>query len=139
MRLKAMIVCVLLVLAASVARAQSDPLAEHLFAPEMIMENQTALGLSEEQKQFFKNEVRRTQMQLTEMQWRLQDEVEKLAAQVKTDQVDEAAVTRQLNTVLGLEHQVKRAQLLFLVRLKNKLTPEQQTRLRALRAKAQAK
>ncbi len=132
----------LLLLAAPAAwtqPAQSDPLAEHLFPPELIMEHQAALGLSDEQKQFFKTEARKTQTQLTEMQWKLQDEMEKIAALVKPDQVDEGAVTAQLNKVLSLEHEIKCAQLLFLVRLKNKLTPEQQTRLRALKAKAQAK
>jgi Spy/CpxP family protein refolding chaperone len=36
----------------------------------------------------------------------------------------------------NLEQEIKRTQMVLLIRLKNKLTPEQQARLRELKAKA---
>ena len=141
MRLKAMIVCALLLLAVLVARAQEADLSENLFPPELIMQYQQALGLSEEQKNYFKTEIRKTQVLLTETQWKLEDGVEKIAALLKTDQtqINEQTVIAQLDKVLSLEQDIKRTQLVLLIRLKNKLTPEQQARLRELKAKQQGK
>ncbi|MBS1788498.1 MAG: periplasmic heavy metal sensor [Acidobacteria bacterium] len=139
MKLKALLVIGLMVLAATIARAQGPDLAENLFAPELIMQYQQAIGLTEEQKNYFKTEARKTQTQLTELQWKLEDAVEKFATLLKADRIDEQATTAQLESVLNLEREVKRTQLAFLIRLKNILSPEQQARLRELRSKASAK
>lgn len=139
MRLKAMMVCVLLLLAASVVRAQEADLSENLFSPELIMQNQQALGLSEEQKKYLKTEIRQTQVLLTQAQWRLEDGVEKIVALLKPDQMDEQKVIAQLEMVLNMERDIKRTQMVLLIRLKNKLTPEQQARLRELKAKQPGK
>ena len=139
MRLKAMLVCVLLLLTASVARAQQpDPKPEdfaatHMFSPELIMQYQQRLGLTEEQKSYIKTEIRKLQTLVTEMQWKLEDGVEKIEALVKPDQIDEQSAMAQLDKVLKLEGDIKRANMALLVRLKNKLTPEQQARLRELK------
>ena len=116
-----------------------DPLAESLFPPELILQHQEAIGLNEEQKAFFKNEVRKTQTRFTELQWALQDEMEKLQASVKPAQVDESQTLTQLDKLLNLEREMKRAQIGLLVRLKNKLTPEQQARLREIQLKSWTK
>jgi len=111
---------------------QPDPFAGNLFPPELIMQHQQTLGLGEEQKNFLKAELRKMQTRLTELQWNLQDEVEKLAALMKQDQVDEAQALTQLDKVLSLEREIKRAHIGLLIRVKNKLTPEQQARLREI-------
>src|SRR4029079_10136974 len=101
----------ILLLSFSAVKAQQpqpDPFAGNLFPPELIMQHQQALGLSEEQQNFLKAELRKTQTRLTELQWNLQDEVEKLAALMKQDQVDEAQALTQLDKVLGLEREIKR-------------------------------
>jgi Spy/CpxP family protein refolding chaperone len=53
--------------------------------------------------------------------------------------VDEQQVLAQLEKVLSIEREVKRAQVTLLVRIKNKLTPEQQAKLVEIRSKAAAK
>jgi Spy/CpxP family protein refolding chaperone len=129
----------ILLLTFSTVRAQQqpqpDPFAGNLFPPELIMQHQQALGLSEEQKNFLKAELRKTQTRLTELQWNLQDEVEKLVALMKQDQVDEAQALMQLDKVLRLEREIKSMHIGLLIRLKNKLTPEQQARLREIASK----
>lgn len=135
MRLKALLVCVLLLLAVPVAGAEDTDLSENLFPPELIMQNQQALGLSDEQKNYIKAEVRKTQTVLTELQWKLEDGVEKVAALLKSEQMNEQTIMTQLDKVLSLEQDIKRTQMILLVRLKNKLAPEQQARLRELKAK----
>lgn len=129
----------ILLLSFSTVRArqqpQPDPFAGNLFPPELIMQHQQALGLSEEQKNFLKAELRKTQTRLTELQWNLQDEVEKLVALMKQDQVDEAQALTQLDKVLRLERDIKSMHIGLLIRLKNRLTPEQQARLREIASK----
>jgi len=114
---------------------QPDPFAGQLFPPDLIMQHQQALNLSDDQKNFLKAELIKLQTRLTEVQWELQGEVEKLSALMKQDQVDEAQALAQLDKVLNLEREIKRAHIGLLIRLKNKLTSEQQARLRDIIAK----
>ena len=61
--------------------------------------------------------------------------MESLVTLLKQNPVDEAQVMAQLDKVLNAEREVKRAQIALMVRIKNKLTPEQQSRLRQSRGK----
>jgi len=109
-----------------------DPLRDILFPPEAVMQHQQAVGLSDEQKNSLKAEVRQAQLKFTELQWTLQDEMERLVALLKQSKVDEKQAAVQLEKVLGAEREIKRAQLMLLIRIKNNLTPAQQTQLREL-------
>jgi Spy/CpxP family protein refolding chaperone len=113
-----------------------DPVGENLFPPELIMRNQQALNLSEEQQAFFKTEFGEAQKRFTDLQWKLESETEKFIALVKQRPVDEAQTLAQLDVLLNAERDIKRAQIQLLVRLKNKLTPEQQAKLTELRRRA---
>jgi Spy/CpxP family protein refolding chaperone len=142
MKAKVLCVCALVLLAASAARGQQpgeDPIGKSFFAPELVMQHQEAIGLSDEQKTFFKTEIRQAQLKFTEWQWKLQDEMEKLVTIVKQPRVDEQQALAQLEKVLTTEREIKRAQVTLLVRIKNMLTPEQQAKLEELRGKAAAK
>jgi Spy/CpxP family protein refolding chaperone len=114
---------------------QPDPFAGNLFPPELIMQNQQALGLSEEQKNFIKDELRKTPGLLTDVQFDLPKEMEKLVALMKQVPVDEAQTLTQLDKVLELERKIKRTHVGLLIRLKNNLKPEQQTKLREIARK----
>jgi Spy/CpxP family protein refolding chaperone len=125
-------------LLAGIARAQQpdpDPIGQSFFAPELVMQNQEAIGLSGDQKEYLKKEIRQAQLKFTELQWKLQDEMEKLVTMVKQPRVDEQQASTQLDKVLAAEREIKKEQVTLLVRIKNKLTPEQQARLSDLRGK----
>ena len=131
-------ICALLMLAPEVARAQQpdqDPMGQSFFAPELVIQHQEAIGLSAEQKDFFKAEIRQAQLKFTELQWKLQDEMEKMISIVKQPRVDEQQALAQLDKVLAAEREIKKEQITLLVRIKNKLTPEQQSKLAELRNK----
>ena len=112
---------------------EHDPVGEALFPPELIMQNQKAIGLDDNQKASIRGELGKAQGHFTEMQWQLQDAMETLASLLRPDTVEESQVLAQLDKVLNLERDIKRTQIGLLLRLKNKLTPDQQARLRALR------
>ena len=142
MKLTQLVMGAALALLCSIAAAQSaasDPIAENVFAPDLVMQHQQAIGLTDGQKEFLKAQVRQAQLRLTELQWQLQDEIEKLAALLKQDAADEQSVTTQLDRVLNLERDIKRAHLGLVVRIKNQLTREQLAKLRELRARPQGK
>jgi Spy/CpxP family protein refolding chaperone len=121
----------------TLARPQAgDPMADSFFAPELVMQHQQAIGLTDEQKEFFKSEFRKAQTRFTEMQWQMQDEAEKMVALVKQESTSEQQVLAQLDKVLGLEREIKRLQISLLIQIKNKLTPEQRTRLMELKSRS---
>jgi Spy/CpxP family protein refolding chaperone len=142
MRTRALCICAIFLFAAGAIRAQQpdqDPIGQSFFAPELVIQNQEAIGLSPEQRDYFKTEIRQAQLKFTELQWKLQDEMEKLIALVKQPHVDEQQVLAQLEKLLAAEREVKREQVTLLVRIKNKLTPEQQGKLAELRGRAASK
>jgi len=138
MRGRVLCLCAMFMLAAGAVRAQQpdqDPVGQSFFAPELVIQHQEAIGLSGEQKDYFKGEIRQAQLKFTELQWKLQDEMEKLLSLVKQARVDEQQALAQLDKVLAAEREIKKEQVTLLVRIKNKLTPEQQSKLSELRGK----
>ena len=112
-----------------------DPITENLFAPDQVLANQKAIGLDDAQRNYVRAEVLKAQTRFTELQFQLQDAMESLVMLLKQNPVDETQVMAQLDKVLNAEREVKRTQIALMVRIKNKLTPEQQSRLRQLRGK----
>lgn len=130
--MKPMILTLLFFSSLVAQQAPEDPLRDVLFPPEIVMQHQQAVGLSDEQKNNLKVEVRQAQLKFTELQWTLQDEMERLVSLLKQSKVDEKQAASQLDKVLAAEREIKRAQLMLLIRIKNNLTPTQQTQLREL-------
>ena len=116
--------------------AGGDPVAENLFPPELVMSHQTAIGLDETQKSYIRGELLRAQTRFTELQWQLQDSMEALVSLLKQTPVDESRVMSQLDKVLSSEREIKRTQISLMVRIKNKLTSDQQARLQKLRGES---
>lgn len=109
-----------------------DPMRDVMFPPEMVMQHQQDVGLSDEQKNYLKTEVRQAQLHFTELQWSLQDEMDRLLAILKRSKVDEKEAGAQLDKVLNAEREIKHAQFTLLIHIKNNLTPAQQTKLREI-------
>ena len=106
-----------------------DPIAQNLFPPEMVMHHRQALALSEEQKASIKDELMKSSARFNELQWQMQDEMETMVGLTKGASVDEQKVLAELDKILAIEREVKRTQLTLSIRLKNKLTPDQQAKL----------
>lgn len=111
-----------------------DPIGEQVLPPELIMQHQKAIALSEAQKNAVIGEIKRTQVRMVDVQWDLQRALESMVDLLKQDKADEQKVLTQLDKVLAVEREIKRAHIGLAVRLKNILSPEQQRTLRELRA-----
>jgi hypothetical protein len=107
-----------------------DPLAGSFFPPELIMQNQQVLRLTEAQRSAMIAEIQRVQEQAQPIQWQLTQMVERFATMLREPRVDEGAALTILDSALQLEREMKRLQIGLLVRLKNRLTEQQQALLR---------
>lgn len=123
--------CVIAFMATSTLWAQSsrDPLGENLFPPELIMQKQSEIDLSDEQRETLMAEIQKFQDAFAEKRGDLDKEVDALAALLGKERVDEAAALAQFDEIQKQERDIKRTHLSLLVALKNKLTAEQQAKL----------
>ena len=94
------------------------------------MQHRQAIGLTDDQRNAIKQELMRASTRFNELQWQMQDEMETMDNLTKGSAVDEAQVLAQLDKILNLERDLKRTQLTVAIRIKNKLSAEQQTQLR---------
>jgi Spy/CpxP family protein refolding chaperone len=109
-----------------------DPLAGNLFPPELVMQYRRELGLTDEQRAAIRQEALKASTRFTELQWQMQDEMETMASLMKGATVDEQKALAQLDKILNIEREVKRTQLGLSIKIKNKLTAEQQMKLQDL-------
>jgi Spy/CpxP family protein refolding chaperone len=110
-----------------------DPLAHLMFPPDMIMAHARQLNLTDEQKTFLRGEIQKATVSFQELQWKLQDQMELLHETMKSTSVNEQQALAQLDKVLDIEREIKRLHIGLAVRLKNRLTPEQQEQLNKMR------
>jgi len=95
----------------------------------LVMQHQRILALTVVQRAAITDAVKALQAQVVDFQWQIQDEQLKLAELVSQPRVEETAALSQIDRVLELERQIKRAHLASLIRIKNALTPEQQQQM----------
>jgi Spy/CpxP family protein refolding chaperone len=112
---------------------QGDPIFQALFPPELIMQHRRAIGLTDEQRDAISQLIQELQGRVVRLQWELLDEIQQLTEVMSTPRVDLDRALDQLDSVLETEKSIKQAHLEMLVRIKNLLTPEQQTSLERLR------
>jgi Spy/CpxP family protein refolding chaperone len=112
---------------------QGDPIFQALFPPELIMQHRRAIGLTDEQRDAISQLIQQLQGRVVRLQWELLDEIQQLTEVMSTPRVDLDRALDQLDGVLETEKSIKQAHLEMLVRIKNLLTPEQQSSLERLR------
>ena len=113
--------------------AAPDPFARYFFPPELVMQRQSQIGLTDAQRERIKTEVAAAQKTMSDVQWRLAGQGETMGRLLSTDVVDEARVLAQVDTVLAAEREMKRTQIALMVRIRNTLTAEQRKQLQAFK------
>src|SRR3989442_11659409 len=108
-------------------------LADAMFPPDMIMQHQRELGLTDAQKTLMRGEINKTAARFNDLQWQLQDALEALHETMKSNNVNEQQALAQLDKVLDAEREIKKLHMGLAIRLKNNLTPEQQQKLLNMR------
>jgi Spy/CpxP family protein refolding chaperone len=80
-----------------------------------------------------RGEIQKTTTRFNDLQWQLQDAMEVLHQILEASSVNEQQALSQLNKLLDIEREIKQLQIGMGIRLKNQLTPEQQTKLQVMR------
>ncbi len=97
------------------------------------MRYQQDIALAPEQRTTITKAIQDFQTKTVDLQWRMQDQTQRLASLLSKASVDETAALQQLDEVLNVEREVKRAHIGLLLKIKNTLTAEQQAKLAAHR------
>jgi Spy/CpxP family protein refolding chaperone len=121
-----------------------DPFGRFLFPPELVMQHQGEIGITDAQRATLTTAVQQAQSKIVETQFKLSAEGEKLARLLQGARgvrtlpptIDEGQALEQVDRILSLEREMKRAQMTLLIRIKNALTPDQQAKLMQLRQSA---
>jgi Spy/CpxP family protein refolding chaperone len=111
------------------SQPQPPPFMEDCFPPELIMQNQQSLGLSDEQKKGIREIMKKSISEFTDLLWKEGSEQETMGSLLKQEKVDEAKAIAQLDKLLSIENGIKRLHMSTMIKVKNLLTPEQQSKL----------
>jgi Spy/CpxP family protein refolding chaperone len=110
-----------------------DDFGRNFFPPELVMQHQSEIGLQDAQRAALTSAVQQAQGKFMDVQWKLSAEGEKMGKLLQPAQVDETQVLEEVDRILALEREMKRAQIGLMVRIKNTLTPAQQAKLMEIR------
>ncbi len=110
-----------------------DAFQRAMFDPQFVLRNAQAIGLSPAQRKTILDELKSAQIALAPLQVDMTGPAMELQELVDAPRVDEAKVLVIVEQVLRIENEVKKRQVMLIVRIKNVLSPEQQSRLRAIR------
>ena len=107
--------------------------ARNFFPPELVMQHQSEIGLQDSQRASLTSAIQQAQGKFMDTQWKLSAEGEKMGRLLQGTQVDETAVLDEVDRILNMEREIKKAQISLMVRIKNTLTAEQQKKLADIR------
>ena len=77
-----------------------DPIAQNLFPPEMVMQHREEIGLTDEQHNAIRQELRKASTKFNELQFQMEDEMEAMQKLTKGSTVDEQKVMAELDRVV---------------------------------------
>lgn len=112
-----------------------DPFSRYLYPPDLVLDNQREIGLLPGDRLKIQEAVLDAQKKFLGLQFVMSQESEKLKDLLRAPVLEEAAVLKQVDTMLGVEREVKRAQLSLMIKIKNLLTNEQKAALDRIRAR----
>ena len=110
-----------------------DDWGRNFFPPELVMQHQSEIGLSDAQRAALTSAIQQAQAKFMDGQWKLSAEGEKMGRLLQNTQVDETQVLDEVDRILNLEREIKKAQVSLMVRIKNTLTAPQQAKLAEIR------
>lgn len=115
-----------------------DPIGEHFFAPDLVRRFDGTLQLTADQRALLESEILNLQATVPALERQMREAVQTLGSLVSQEHVDAEKVLAQADQIASLEARLRRTHLALLIRIKNNLTPAQQTKLREARTRLTA-
>lgn len=116
-----------------------DAFQRAMFDPQFVLRNAQAIDLSAAQRKNILDAIKAAQTALAPLQADMTGPAMELYEVVEPPRVDENKALALVEQVLKIENEVKKRQVMLIVRIKNLLTPEQQMKLYAIRDAAARK
>ncbi len=113
-------------------RPRMPAFLRYLFRPEVVMRNQDAIALTQQQRDAISSAMTAAQQKLLALRWQIEAKGEAATPLFSADRVDSAPALAAAGEMMTLEDQMKQEHLSLLIAVKNVLTPEQQKKLREL-------
>lgn len=125
-------------MACGLAQAQNPkqapvPVEKELVPPEILMRFRETLRVTPEQEGFLKEQVEAASRGMEKLKARMDEASAALRKVLEADAIDEDLAKARLGDVLDVEREVKQLQMAMMVRINNRLEPEQRRMCRALR------
>ena len=118
---------------AGAAEPKSDVFKGKLFAPNVILENKSELGLSKQQFTDIRRAVVEVQAGVAGHEWDIAEAYQNIMAELDKSPIDQAQVLEHVDAALRAENEVKKMQVSMLIQLKNLLTEDQVEYLESVR------
>jgi len=110
--------------------SDKDVFKGKLFAPDVVLAHQDALGLTKAQFTAIRAAVVKVQSNVAEHEWDLRMAYQEVLRELDHSPVDSGRVLELVDTALAAENKVKKLQVAMLIELRNLLTDEQMDYLR---------
>ncbi len=118
---------------AGAAEPKADVFKGKLFAPNVILENKSELGLSKQQFTDIRQAVVEVQAGVAGHEWDIAEAYQNIIAELDKSPIDQAQVLEHVDAALRAENEVKKMQVSMLIQLKNLLTEDQVEYLESVR------
>ena len=115
------------------AEPKQDVFKGKLFAPNVILENQAELSLSKQQFTDIRKAVVDVQANVAGHEWDVREAYQNIMVELDRTPIDEQQVLEHVGAALKAENEVKKMQVLMLIKLRNLLTDEQIKYLESVR------
>ena len=112
------------------------PIEKYLYPPDFIMVHQRDAGITDDQREAILTVVQEGQAKILRLQWEMQEAMSQIEQELAKPRVDEAKVLGASDSITKLEGEIKKTHLAMLIRIKNRLSEEQQRRLTEMRIEA---
>jgi Spy/CpxP family protein refolding chaperone len=110
-----------------------DPLQDMFIPPELIMQYQQELGLSEEQKDALHSRLEKLKPDFEKRQQALQQQIQAMQQLLQEQELDESKASKQFEQILTRENEMKKLQFGLMIGIRGILSSEQ--RAKALKLK----
>lgn len=115
------------------AEPKEDVFRGKLFPPNIILENQAELDLTKDQFTAIKKAVVEVQSNIAEHEWDVREAYGSIMRALDAVPINEDQVLEYVGMALSAENEVKKEQVMMLIKLKNLLTAEQVAYLESVR------
>jgi Spy/CpxP family protein refolding chaperone len=110
---------------ASAFADRGDVLRQLVPPPRLLLKHQEALELTDQQKAQLKKLIKDAHDRSLDLEFKVQEQAEKLAKMVAADKVDVSAALEQADRLMKLESELKKVRLEMLLKTKNLLSKKQ--------------